>query len=98
MRTTINRIAAPCWAQRSAMLAVLCTVFIAGCEQPAQAPVTPVTLDPNRPTVLITGSSRGIGLEITRQYAMKGWNVIATCRTPSEAGELQVPFRRTLVE
>jgi NAD(P)-dependent dehydrogenase (short-subunit alcohol dehydrogenase family) len=49
----------------------------------------PVTLDPDRPTVLITGSSRGIGLEITRQYAMKGWNVIATCRTPSNATQLQ---------
>ena len=89
MRTRINRIAAPCWAQHSAMLMVLCTVFIAGCEQPVQAPVTPVTLDPNQPTVLITGSSRGIGLEITRQYAMKGWNVIATCRTPSNAADLQ---------
>ena len=31
------------------------------------------------PTVLITGSSRGIGLEFTRQYARRGWTVIATC-------------------
>lgn len=41
------------------------------------------------PTVLITGSSRGIGLELARQYAERGWNVIATCRTPPEAAELQ---------
>ena len=41
------------------------------------------------PTVLITGSSRGIGLEITRVYAERGWNVIATCRTPSKAADLQ---------
>jgi NAD(P)-dependent dehydrogenase (short-subunit alcohol dehydrogenase family) len=41
------------------------------------------------PTVLITGSSRGIGLEITRRYAEKGWRVIATCRKPDKATELQ---------
>jgi len=41
------------------------------------------------PTVLITGSSRGIGLELARQYADRGWNVIATCRTPAQASQLQ---------
>jgi NAD(P)-dependent dehydrogenase (short-subunit alcohol dehydrogenase family) len=34
------------------------------------------------PTVLITGANRGIGLELARQYAAKGWNVIATTRRP----------------
>ena len=42
------------------------------------------------PTVLITGSNRGIGLELTRQYAERGWNVIATCRSPERADALQV--------
>ena len=40
------------------------------------------------PTVLITGASRGIGLELARQYAERGWQVIATCRTPGEATAL----------
>ncbi len=43
----------------------------------------------DEPTVLITGSSRGIGLELARQYAQRGWNVIATCRTPASASDLQ---------
>jgi len=42
----------------------------------------------DQPTVLITGSNRGIGLEIARVYADRGWNVIATCRNPSKAEEL----------
>jgi len=41
------------------------------------------------PTVLITGSNRGIGLEYVRQYAARGWNVIATARKPAEATELR---------
>ena len=40
------------------------------------------------PTVLITGSNRGIGLELVRQYATSGWRVIATCRNPVSVGEL----------
>lgn len=37
-------------------------------------------LRPDAPTVLITGANRGIGLELARQYAASGWNVIATSR------------------
>jgi NAD(P)-dependent dehydrogenase (short-subunit alcohol dehydrogenase family) len=40
------------------------------------------------PVVLITGSNRGIGLEFARQYAEKGWTVIATARDPATATEL----------
>jgi NAD(P)-dependent dehydrogenase (short-subunit alcohol dehydrogenase family) len=40
-------------------------------------------LKKDAPTVLITGANRGIGLELARQYAARGWNVIATSRHPS---------------
>ncbi len=39
------------------------------------------------PTVLITGASRGLGLEFARQYAADGWRVVATCRDPSGSGK-----------
>ncbi|MBM3489652.1 MAG: SDR family oxidoreductase [Alphaproteobacteria bacterium] len=41
------------------------------------------------PTVLITGASRGIGLEFARQYAADGWQVLACARAPAKAQELQ---------
>jgi NAD(P)-dependent dehydrogenase (short-subunit alcohol dehydrogenase family) len=31
-------------------------------------------------TVLVTGSNRGIGLEFVKEYAARGWSVIATHR------------------
>ncbi len=40
-------------------------------------------------TVLITGANRGIGLGFVRAYADQGWQVIATCRSPDAATELQ---------
>jgi NAD(P)-dependent dehydrogenase (short-subunit alcohol dehydrogenase family) len=46
-------------------------------------------LDQSSPTVLITGANRGLGLEFARQYAALGWNIIATCRNPQAASELQ---------
>lgn len=40
-------------------------------------------------TVLITGANRGLGLEFVKQYAAKQWAVIAVCRHPEKAEELQ---------
>ena len=54
-----------------------------------QEAVRKVGLDPTRPTVLVTGSSRGIGLGFAARYGHDGWNVIATARNPAHAAELQ---------
>ena len=37
---------------------------------------------------MITGASRGLGREFTRQFLAEGWRILATCRDPSAAGEL----------
>ncbi|MGL4554775.1 MAG: SDR family oxidoreductase [Gemmataceae bacterium] len=40
------------------------------------------------PTVLLTGTNRGLGLEFARQYAAAGWRVLACCRDPQNAADL----------
>jgi len=52
------------------------------------AQATSEGFDAEQPTVLITGSNRGLGLEFVRQYAALDWNVIATCRSPDKAERL----------
>lgn len=47
-------------------------------------------------TVLITGCSSGYGLETARHFHARGWNVIATMRTP-RAGILPVSDRLRLL-
>jgi NAD(P)-dependent dehydrogenase (short-subunit alcohol dehydrogenase family) len=45
------------------------------------------------PTVLVTGANRGIGLEFVKQYAARGWRVIAAARDPAGAEALQALAR-----
>ena len=40
-------------------------------------------------TLLITGANRGLGLELTKEFALRRWQVLACCRAPEEAGDLQ---------
>ena len=40
-------------------------------------------------TVLVTGGNRGLGLEFVRQCSERGDRVLAACRHPDEADELQ---------
>lgn len=49
--------------------------------------------------ILITGASRGLGLEFTKQYLERGDRVIATCRQPEKAEvltRLQKEFEKSL--
>ena len=52
-------------------------------------------------TVLITGANSGIGLEFARQYAARGWTVIATHRraqTPQSLVDLSVRYPKVRIE
>jgi NAD(P)-dependent dehydrogenase (short-subunit alcohol dehydrogenase family) len=40
-------------------------------------------------TIMITGTNRGIGLELVKQYVNDDWKVIATCRNLEKAHTLQ---------
>jgi NAD(P)-dependent dehydrogenase (short-subunit alcohol dehydrogenase family) len=46
-------------------------------------------------TILITGSNRGIGLELATRYAADGWRVLACCREPGRAENLRMACEST---
>jgi len=71
-------------------IAVLVVVLLAVLN-----PFTGASAADTPPTVLVTGANRGIGLEFVRQYAAKGWRVIATTRDPAGADQLQALARTT---
>ena len=39
-------------------------------------------------SMLVTGASRGLGLEMVRQFVGDGWRIYACCRTPETATDL----------
>jgi NAD(P)-dependent dehydrogenase (short-subunit alcohol dehydrogenase family) len=61
-----------------------------GCVLSARSADRPAAPEPapNPGTALITGSDRGIGLALAREFESRGWRVIATCRDPAKATEL----------
>ncbi len=47
-----------------------------------------------KPTVLVVGASRGLGLALAEEYARRDWNVIATVRSSSpQLDELKTRYR-----
>ena len=40
------------------------------------------------PSMLVTGASRGLGLEMVRQFGADGWRIYACCRAPENATAL----------
>lgn len=45
-------------------------------------------------TVLITGSTRGIGLELAKHYTSAGWRVIGAARAGSNTDKVRCHFPR----
>jgi NAD(P)-dependent dehydrogenase (short-subunit alcohol dehydrogenase family) len=68
--------------------------FAADAPAPGAAPAGTPAPGSRVPTVLVTGANRGIGYEIARQYADRGYRVIATARKPKEARDLQALARQ----
>ena len=65
---------------RVLLISVLCLGFLIS--------FGPVFAESEQQTVLITGANRGIGFEFVQQYTERGHRVIATCRNPATADEL----------
>lgn len=78
-------------------LAVLAVDVLAGghgrSPRPEDLLVDPTKRSDVTGTVLITGANRGIGLELARNYAGRGWTVIATARKPDKADALNAIAR-----
>lgn len=45
------------------------------------------------PTILITGANKGLGLGFAKRYATDGWRVLAACRRPDTATDLNTLAR-----
>ena len=48
-----------------------------------------VVIDEVKPTMLMTGANRGLGLEMAKQFKADGYKVIGTSRSPEKATELK---------
>ena len=50
---------------------------------------------PETPTMLVTGASAGIGAALAREYASRGWNIIATARRAERLEALKTELEAT---
>ncbi len=82
-----RRLTAP--TRSGAPLSIMVLALLLSAPGTTAAQQEAAAADSGPPTVLITGSNRGIGLAFATWYAQQGWNVIATCRRPEEAEDLQ---------
>ncbi len=82
------------WIPMLAFLSLsLTTLAWAGAHTGAKKPKPEIKLDAAKRTditgtALVTGANRGIGLELARNYAERGWTVYATARKPGKADAL----------
>ena len=84
-------------APRRRVGARACTLALAALTCALLLPILPAHAD----TVLITGANSGIGLEFARQYAARGWTVIATHRrhdTPRTLAQLAARYPGVRIE
>ena len=63
-------------------------IFLAVVYAPTVTKVEAAFPQHDNPVVLITGANASHGLAFAEEYAARGWNVIATCRTPAKADRL----------
>jgi NAD(P)-dependent dehydrogenase (short-subunit alcohol dehydrogenase family) len=70
------------------------TPRIADPAEPTKQEQAMVTTASNRErkTAIVVGASRGLGLGLAREFARRGWQVTATARNASSAGELADTF------
>jgi len=71
----------------SSILLLSLTLSFSGAARAEQTEASVAAVD-NPIVVLVTGANRGLGYEFVRQYAERGYRVMATARKPESAAEL----------
>jgi len=70
-------------------LAISLLLFSVACSQEFEEAKAENTKAKNSKTVLITGANRGLGLELSKQFAADDYYVIGTARSPEKAIDLK---------
>ena len=72
-----------------ALAGLLVAGVVVGASFAQSTPAPPQDKADDRPSVLITGANRGLGLEFARQFHAAGYRVVATARKPDAADTLK---------